>query len=154
MKIENGNMKIQNMKIQNMKIQNMKIQNMKMQNMKMQNMKFQNMKMQNMKIQNMKMQNMKIQNMKMQNMKIQNMKMFFVVSRLGHRTFGQSLSKITAVISWNVDHSKPDSHFDSQIDPYFSCKLIEYIYSKRQHKCQGENTGPGSSATPALWRRK
>ena len=46
----------------------------------------QNMKMQNMKMQNMKTQNMKMQNMKMHNMKIQNMKMFFVVSRLGHRS--------------------------------------------------------------------
>ena len=40
----------------------------------------------NMKMQNLKIQNMKIQNMKMQNMKIQNVKMFFVVSRLDHRT--------------------------------------------------------------------
>ena len=34
--------------------------------------------------------------------------------------------------SGNVDQSKPDSHFDSQIDPYISCILI---YSTRQHKC-------------------
>ena len=33
------------------------------------------------------------------------------------RPFGQSQSKITAA-SGNVDQSKPDSHFDSQIDPY------------------------------------
>ena len=50
------------------------------------------------------------------------------------RPFGQSQSKVTAV-SWNVDQSKPDSHFDSQIDPYISCILIEYIHSRRQHKC-------------------
>ena len=31
--------------------------------------------------------------------------------------FGQSQSKIIAV-SGNVDQSKPDSHFNSQIDPY------------------------------------
>ena len=36
------------------------------------------------------------------------------------RPFGQSQSKITAA-SGNVDQSKPDSHFDSQIDPYISC---------------------------------
>ena len=56
------------------------------------------------------------------------------------------LSKITAV-SWNVDQSKPDSHFDSQIDSYFLCILIEYIYSRRQHKCLGENTVPGPWGT-------
>ena len=33
--------------------------------------------------------------------------------------FGQSLYKITAVISCNVDQSKPDSHFHSQIEQYF-----------------------------------
>ena len=49
--------------------------------------------------------------------------------------FRQSLSNITAVISCNVDESKPDSHFESQIDQYFSCRLIQYIYSRRQHKC-------------------
>ena len=65
---------------------------------------------------------------------------------LTRRPFGQSLSKITAV-SWNVDQSKPDSHFDSQIDPYFLCILIEYVYSRRQHKCQGKNTVPGSWGT-------
>ena len=47
------------------------------------------------------------------------------------RPFGQNQSKITAV-SGNVDQSKPDSHFDSQIDPYISCILI---HSTRQHKC-------------------
>ena len=37
--------------------------------------------------------------------------------------------------SWNVDQSKPDSHYDSQIDPYISCILIEYVCSRLQHKC-------------------
>ena len=45
--------------------------------------------------------------------------------------FGKSLSKITAAcLSENVDQSKPDSHFNSQIDPYNLYILIEYIYSK------------------------
>ena len=34
----------------------------------------------------------------------------------------------------NVDQSKPDPHFDSQIDPYILCILIEYIYGRRQHQ--------------------
>ena len=41
--------------------------------------------------------------------------------------FGQSLSTITAVTG-NVEQSKPDSHFDSQIDPYILCILIESIH--------------------------
>ena len=40
--------------------------------------------------------------------------------------FGQSQSKIIAV-SGNVDQSKPDSHFNSQIDSYISCILIEWL---------------------------
>ena len=48
--------------------------------------------------------------------------------------FGQSHSKIIAV-SGNVDQSKPDSHFNSQIDPYISCILMECVCSKMQHKC-------------------
>ena len=52
--------------------------------------------MQNMKMQNMKIQNIKMQNMKMQKMKIQNMKMFFVVSRLGHRTISHRFNSFNA----------------------------------------------------------
>ena len=47
---------------------------------------------------------------------------------------GWSQSKITAV-SWNSDQSEPDLHFDLHIHPYISCILIEYIQSRRQHKC-------------------
>ena len=49
-------------------------------------------------------------------------------------TKGQSPLKITAV-SRNVDQSNLDSHFDSQIDPYILCILIEYLHSRREHKC-------------------
>ena len=51
-----------------------------------------------------------------------------------HRPFGQSQSRIIAV-SGNVDQSKPVSHFNSQIDPYILCILIECVCSKMQHKC-------------------
>ena len=54
---------------------------------------------------------------------------------------GQSQSKIIAV-SGNVDQSKPDSHFNSQIDPYISCILIECVCSKMQHKCLGGTQYP------------
>ena len=50
--------------------------------------------------------------------------------------FSQSQSKIIAV-SGNIDQSKPDSHFNSQIDPYISCILIECVCSKMRHKCLG-----------------
>ena len=53
--------------------------------------------------------------------------------------FGQSQSKII-VVSGNVDQSKPDSHFNSQIDPYISCIFIECVCSKMQHKCLGEHS--------------
>ena len=43
-------------------------------------------------------------------------------------------SKITAV-SWNADQSERDLHFDLHIHPYISCIFIEYIQSRRQHKC-------------------
>ena len=43
--------------------------------------------------------------------------------------FGQSQSKIIAV-SGNVDQSKPDSHFNSQIDSYISFILIEQNASR------------------------
>ena len=45
--------------------------------------------------------------------------------------FGQRQSKIIAV-SGNVDQSKPDSHFNSLIDSYVSCVLIECVCSKMQ----------------------
>ena len=48
--------------------------------------------------------------------------------------FRQSQSKITAA-SGNVDQSKPHSHFDSQIDPYISCILIECVCNRMQYKC-------------------
>ena len=54
---------------------------------------------------------------------------------------GQSQSKIIAV-SGNVDQSKPDSHFNSQIDPYISCILMECVCSKMQHKCLGGTQYP------------
>ena len=47
---------------------------------------------------------------------------------------GQSQSKITAV-NGSVDQLKPDSHFDSQIDPYISCILIECVCSRMPYKC-------------------
>ena len=54
---------------------------------------------------------------------------------------GQSQSKIIAV-SGNVDQSKPDSDFNSQIDLYISCILIECVCSKMQHKCLGGTQYP------------
>ena len=55
--------------------------------------------------------------------------------------FGQSQSKIIAV-SGNIDQSKPDSHFNSQIDPYISCMLIECVCSKMLQKCLGGTQSP------------
>ena len=61
--------------------------------------------------------------------------------------FGQSQSKIIAV-SGNVDQSKPDSHFNSQIDPYnISCILIECVCSKMRHKCLGGTQYPAPEGT-------
>ena len=60
--------------------------------------------------------------------------------------FGQSQSKIIAV-SGNVDQSKPDSHFNSQIDSYISCILIECACSKIHHKCFGGTQYPASGGT-------
>ena len=56
--------------------------------------------------------------------------------------FGQSQSKISAV-SGNVDQSKPDSHFDSQIDPYISCILIVFVA-----EC---NTNAKGNTVPRPW---
>ena len=42
---------------------------------------------------------------------------------------------ITAV-SWNVDHLKPDSHFDSQTDPHILCILTEYTIFTQQKATQ------------------
>ena len=65
--------------------------------------------------------------------------------------FGQSQSKINFAFnlkfSWIVDQSKPDSHYDSQIDPYISCILIEYVCSKMQHKCLGGTEYPTPGET-------
>ena len=60
--------------------------------------------------------------------------------------FCQSQSKIIAA-SGNVDQSKPYSHFDSQIDPYISCILIECVCSKMRHKCSGGKQYPAPGAT-------
>ena len=59
------------------------------------------------------------------------------------RPFGQRQSKITAA-SGNVDQSKPESHFDSQIDPYISCILIHSTSNTNakggtQYPTPGEN---------------
>ena len=46
--------------------------------------------------------------------------------------FGYSLSKITAV-SWTVDQSKLDSHFDSKIDPQFYAYIqFDRIYLQQK----------------------
>ena len=60
---------------------------------------------------------------------------------------GQGQSKIIAFspkFGRNIDLSKPDSHYDSQVDPYISCILTEYICSKMQHECTkgGHSTQP------------
>ena len=60
--------------------------------------------------------------------------------------FGQRQSKIIAV-SGNVDQSKPDSHFNSQIDSYVSCVLIECVCSKMHHKCLGGTQYPAPGGT-------
>ena len=60
--------------------------------------------------------------------------------------FGQSQSKIIAV-SGNVDQSKPESHFNSQIDPYISCILIECVCSKMRYKCLGGTQYPAPEGT-------
>ena len=60
--------------------------------------------------------------------------------------FGQSQLKIIA-FSGNVDQSKPDSNFNSQIDPYISCILIECVCSKMRHKCLGATQYPAPEGT-------
>ena len=60
--------------------------------------------------------------------------------------FGQSQSKIIAV-SGNVDQSKPDSHFNSQIDLYISCILIECVCTKMRQKCIGGTQYPAPERT-------
>ena len=60
--------------------------------------------------------------------------------------FGQSQSTIIAV-SGNVDQSKPDPHFNSQIDSYISCILIECVCSKMHHKCLGGTQYPAPGGT-------
>ena len=60
--------------------------------------------------------------------------------------FGQSQSKIIAV-SGNVDQSKPDSHFNSQIHSYILCTLIECVCSKMHHKCLGGTQYPAPGGT-------
>ena len=47
----------------------------------------------------------------------------------------------------NVDQSKPDSHFNSQIYSYFSCILIECVCSKMHHKCLGGTQHPAPEGT-------
>ena len=66
--------------------------------------------------------------------------------RIEMHPFGQSHSKIIAV-SGNVDQSKPDSHFNSQIDSYISCILIECVCSKMRHKCLGGTQYPALGGT-------
>ena len=60
--------------------------------------------------------------------------------------FGQSQSKIIAV-SGNVDQSKPDSQFNSQIDPYIPCILIGCVCNKMRHKCLGGTQYPAPERT-------
>ena len=54
---------------------------------------------------------------------------------------------VKAAFGRNVDQSKPDSHFNSQIDPYISCILIECVCSKMQHKCLGGTQYPAPGGT-------
>ena len=42
---------------------------------------------------------------------------------------------------------KPDSHFNSQIDSYISCILIECVCSKMHHKCLGGTQYPAPGGT-------
>ena len=65
-------------------------------------------------------------------------------------TSGNRKNEKLCAVSGNVDQSKPDSHFNSQIDLYISCILIERVLQQNASQMLRENTVPSPWGTYQL----
>ena len=70
-------------------------------------------------------------------------------------SLGQRQSKMIAFslkFSWNVDQSKPDSHYDSQFDPYISCILVLICLQQNATQILGGDRVPSPLKKLAMYK--